>query len=52
MSFRNTLGNIWTDWFSEQGLWEDLTPQKQAAATLLGFDEEKWNYDDDDYDDY
>ena len=42
----------WMDCFFEEGVWGDLTPQKQAAAKVLRFDQEKWDYDDDDYDDY
>lgn len=41
--------NRWGDWFFEQPVWEDLTEEKRSAARLLGFDQEKWDYDEDDY---
>jgi hypothetical protein len=49
----------WGEWFHDQPNFKDLSVQKQAAANLLGFNEEKWDYnesddedDDEDGDDY
>ena len=45
----------WGEWFHDQPNFKDLSVQKQAAANLLGFNEEKWDHDESDYesdDDY
>ena len=37
----------WVEWrFSDAPQWSDLTEVQQVGATILGFDEDKWNYDD------
>ena len=45
----------WGEWFHDQPNFKDLSVQKQAVAKLLGFNEEKWDHDESDYesdDDY